>query len=258
MKHFIVIIMVLFWQKAWAWGTMGHMVVAQVAENNLSSTAKKSVNKMLLGKSLADVANWADSIKSRPEWAHSKPWHFVDIPDGEDYSTVEHTHDGDVVTAITEMVDVLKSKTANPIEKENALKFIVHFVGDIHQPLHVGKPDDRGGNSLQVVFEGRKTNLHALWDTIMIMKSPMDYVKYAASLETQSFQLPPYDIQEITFSRIISECMGARKGIYDFKNASVQPIKLEPAYFNKNLALMNAQLLTGGKRLAILLNAIFK
>ncbi len=258
MKHFFAIFMVLFIQKAWAWGPMGHMVVAQIAENNLSVNAKKSIDKILLGHSLADVSNWADSIKSKPEWAHSKPWHFVDIPDGGDYSTVEHSHDGDVVAAITEMVRILKDQRSTTLEKENALKFIVHFVGDIHQPLHVGRPDDRGGNSIQVTFEGRKSNLHALWDSLMITKSPMDYIQYAAYLESHSFQVTPYDIQEIPFSLIISECMDARKDIYNFNALSFDSVVLNTSYYNRNLALMNTQLLTGGKRLAVLFNSIFK
>lgn len=258
MRHYIAILFVLFAQKTWAWGTLGHMVVAQVAENNLTPAAKKAVSKILKNQTLPDVANWADSIKGQAEWAHSKPWHFVDIPDGEDYSTIEHSHDGDVVEAISDMVKVLKDPKSASIEKENALKFIVHFVGDIHQPLHVGRPDDHGGNSISVIFEGRRSNLHALWDTLMIMKQPMDHIQYAASLEAHAFMAPPYDIQEMPFSRIISECMSARKAIYAFKDATIDPVVLDSTYSNRNLALMNTQLLMGGKRLAILFNTLYK
>lgn len=257
MKHVIALILVIFWQKAWGWGNLGHMVVAQVAENNLSAAAKASASKILRGQGLASVSNWADSIKADPKWAHSKPWHFVDIPDGEDYTTIEHSHEGDIVEAISEMVKVLKWPKAKPIEKENALKFIVHFVGDIHQPLHVGRPQDRGGNSLSIIFEGKNSNLHAMWDSLMIMKPAMDHIQYANYLETHSFLPLPYDIPEITFSRIIYECMEARKNIYNFEGSSRGPVRLDTTYFNKNLDLMNTQLLTGGKRLAALLNSIF-
>ena len=242
---------------AWGWGPQGHMVVAQIAENNLTPTAKRNVQKLLKGPTLAEVSNWADFIKGDPQWAHTKPWHFVDIPDGEDYSTIEHSHDGDIVAAITEMVKVIKSRSAKPMEKENALKFIVHFVGDIHQPLHVGRPEDRGGNDVQIVFEGRKSNLHALWDSLMIMKNPMNHVQYAAYLENQTLLPAPYDIPEMAFSQIIHECMSAREDIYNF-SPGTGTIEVRDVYYKRNLERMNSQILKGGKRLAVLLNSLFK
>ena len=243
--------------SAWGWGAQGHMIVGQVAQNNLSKKAQTAVDKVLRGFTLAEVANWADVIKGDARWAHTKPWHFVDIPDGEDYSTVEHSHEGDIVTAITDMVQVLKSRTSSATDKENALKFIVHFVGDMHQPLHVGRPEDRGGNSTRVVFEGRNTNLHALWDSILIAKTPMDYQDYADSLEPK--RLPaPYDIPEMAFSQVIDECMGARPDIYNFRGRTGNPIVIDLDYYNRNVELMNAQLLAGGKRLAKLLNTLYK
>jgi hypothetical protein len=256
-KRFALLLIVFIAQNTWAWGPQGHMVVAQVADNNLTPAAKKAVAKHLSNLTLADVANWADQIKSNPEWVHTKPWHFLDLNDDEDYANVEHSHDGDVVEAITEMVKALKDQRTTPAEKSNALKFIIHFMGDIHQPLHVGRTNDRGGNDFKVVFEGRKTNLHALWDSVMIMKSPMDHIAYANYLETNGFMTTPYDIPELAFSQIINECMVARKSVYDFKDMG-SPVVLDVGYYNKNLALMNHQMLSGGKRLATLLNMIFK
>jgi len=255
-KRFALLVLVIIAQNSFAWGPQGHMVVAQVADNNLSPAAKKAAAKLLNNLTLADVANWADQIKSNAEWTHTKSWHFLDLADGEDYANVEHSHDGDVVEAITEMVKTLKDQRAPIQEKQNALRFLIHFMGDIHQPLHIGRPDDRGGNDLRVVFEGRKSNLHALWDSLMIMKSPMDHIQYAKYLETNSF-VAPYDLPELAFSQIIAECMGARNSVYDFKDMAT-PVVLDTTYYNKNVALMNHQLLSGGKRLASILNTIFK
>lgn len=258
MRRVFALLIVIITSQAWAWGPQGHMVVAQVAENNLSPTAKSAVRKLLQNQSLAEVANWADFIKSKKEWAHTKPWHFVTIEDGEDYSTSEHNHEGDVVGAITEMVEILKRRDSSAVSKENALKFIVHFVGDIHQPLHVGRGDDRGGNDIRINFEGRNSNLHALWDTLMIMKSPLDYIAYARWLESEKAFSPPYDLPSFTFSTIISEDMEARSAIYNFSPTMEGPIRVTDAYYKRNLALMNRQLLSGGKRLAALLNSLFK
>ncbi len=258
MRRIFALMMILMTQNSWGWGSQGHMVVAQVAENNLSPAAKKAVKELLQGQSLAEVANWADYIKSESEWTHTKPWHFVDIPDGEDYSTAEHNHEGDVIGAITEMVGVLKKNGIDAVAKENALKFIVHFVGDLHQPLHVGRPEDRGGNDIRINFDGKNSNLHALWDSLMIVKTPMSHVDYANWLERGKAFGPIYDLPSFAFSTIIAEDMNARREIYNFSPGTDGTIRVTEAYYKRNVDLMNRQLLTGGKRLATLLNSLFK
>ncbi len=216
------------------------------------------MRKILQNASLVDVANWADTIRSDAQWSHTATWHYVTIEDGETYSSSEHSHEGDVVSAITEMVKILKDQKASASDKQNALKFVVHFVGDVHQPLHVGRGDDRGGNEIRLTFEGKTSNLHALWDSLMIRKVAMDTAQYATYLESQSLVPEPYDLSGLRFSQIIRECMDARNQVYDFRSLVDGPIKLEAAYFNKNLTLMNQQLLAGGKRLAALINEIYK
>lgn len=257
MRHVFAFLFFFMITEAHAWGPQGHKIVAQVAENNLTPPARNAIKRILGDQSLARVANWADVVKSKGEWSHTKPWHFVNIPDGEDYSTADHSHEGDVVGAITEMVQVLKRRNVDPVSEENALKFIVHFAGDIHQPLHAGRPEDRGGNDIRIVFEGRNSNLHALWDSLMLMKSPLDYVAYASWLESGKGFTPPYDLPAFSFSKIIAENMEARSDIYNFSE-TLGPIRVTGAYYNRNVELMNRQLLNGGKRLATLLNSLFK
>jgi hypothetical protein len=248
---------VLMIQNAVAWGPVGHKIVAQIAEDQLTLQAKKAVEKLLPGQSLAAVSNWADSIKSKPEWVQTKSWHFVSIPDDETYETSEHHPAGDIITAITDMVSVLKSPSFSELNKQQALMFIVHLVGDIHQPLHVGRPDDRGGNSIKVVFDGRSMNLHSLWDSGMISKQGMDYLEYARYLQGHSLINSTFDIADIPLDLIVEEDMSIRKQVYIFTAAKEGPIVLDQGYFARNLGTMNARLLTGGKRLADLLNKIF-
>ena len=248
----------LFLQNVWAWGPEGHMIVAQIGENHLTETAKKQINKLLPGLGLAGVANWADTIKGNAAWVQTKPWHYVDIPDGETYDSITPSPEGDLITAITQMVNVLKTPSSSLIDKQNAVKFIVHFVGDLHQPLHVGRPSDHGGNSIKVQFEGwNNSNLHQLWDSLMITKQNMDYIQYANYLETQSSFGASYEIPEIPFRQIITEDMGARAQIYNFAGSEATPVVLGETYMKQNLSTMNSRLLLGGKRLASLLNSIF-
>jgi hypothetical protein len=268
MKHFLkfnsevfmksLFLFLFVTQAALAWGPQGHMIVGEIADHRLTDKARVETKKLLGTLTMAEAANWADHIKGQSQWSHTKPWHFVDIPDGMTYDQADHAHDGDAVTAITEQVSILKSSSSSLEAKQNALKFVIHIVGDLHQPLHAGRPSDRGGNSISVLFEGRKMNLHSLWDSSMIMKENMDYVAYARSLDQMSF-LNSYDLPELSFSQIIREDMAARPEIYRFKApAGNKPVTLGADYYERNLALMNNQLLMGGKRLADLLNKIYQ
>lgn len=243
-------------QNVMAWGPVGHQIVAQIGEDQLTAKAKIAIEKLLPGKRLAEVSNWADSIKSKPEWVHTKSWHFVDIPDDQSYETIPHDPAGDVITSITQMVSVLISPTTSELDKQQALMFIVHLVGDIHQPLHVGRPSDRGGNDVKVVFEGRNMNLHSLWDSGMITRQNMDYLQYAQSLQGHSFLKSRFNLDEIPLDQIVDEDMAIRNQIYIF-SAKDGPVILDQGYFARNLASMNSRLLLGGKRLATLLNKIF-
>ncbi len=243
--------------QLWAWGSKGHMIVAEIAQSRLTANAQKSINELIPGLDLAAVANWPDTVRAQPEWVMSKPWHFIDLEDGQNYEDLPHSEEGNVISAITDMVEILKSNSETDIKKQDAIKFLVHFMGDIHQPLHVGRPDDHGGNSIKVVFGGKNTNLHALWDSGMINTTNLDYRQYAADLENTSPFNPPYDTQEITFSQILDENMAARKQIYDFAPSYDAPIFIQESYVLRNKELINARMLVAGKRLALVLNEIF-
>jgi hypothetical protein len=256
-KLLLLVIAVASINTSFAWGPEGHMIVAQVAEDLLKPTTQKNIAKLLNNQSLAEVSNWADAVKSEPDWLHTKPWHFADIPDGGNYETMRHAPEGDVITAITAMIKVVKTKTSTLEEKQNALMFIIHFVGDMHQPLHVGRPDDHGGNLLKISFQGRNTNLHALWDSALITTQRMDYLKYARFLQGKSMINTPYDLPEISFSEIIEEDMHARTEIYNFKAKTAGTIRLENTYIQRNISTMNDRLLKGGQRLAKILNSNF-
>jgi hypothetical protein len=248
---------ILMIQNVMAWGPVGHQIVAQIAEDQLSIQAKKAIDILIPGQTLAQVSNWADSIKSKPEWVHTKSWHFVDIADDETYETAPHAPTGDIITAITQMVNVLKSSSASTLEKQQALMFIVHFMGDIHQPLHVGRPSDRGGNEIEVTFEGRNMNLHSLWDNGMIKKHGMTYLEYARYLQGHNLTNSTFILSETQLAQIIDEDMSVRKQIYIFDAVEDGPIIIDQGYFARNDGTMNSRLLLGGQRVADLFNEIF-
>lgn len=160
--------------SAFGWGPEGHEIVGRIAELRLTPATAQAVN-LLLNKSnqfavvhLSDVANWADHV--RKDRSETAPWHFVDIPFAAEAYDVERdctSHQGCVVDAITRFATILSQDQATTIARTEALKFLVHFAGDIHQPLHCAERNgDRGGNLCMVRWPGdsKPVKLHAVWD----------------------------------------------------------------------------------------------
>lgn len=163
-----LIIAFLIPTRAFAWGSEGHRIIAAIAEQHLEPNITKQVRDLLAidnSTTLVDVANWADQI--RPQHPETAPWHFVDIPiSAQDYDASRDCPGGNCVVAkIERFAKELHDTSLPPRERLDALKFLVHFVGDVHQPLHASDNNDRGGNEARVIFEGHRTNLHSVWDT---------------------------------------------------------------------------------------------
>lgn len=177
LKHLVICVMAgmvsLLPIKAHAWGSDGHRLVAEVAENQLSAPARAEITRLLAiepGGTLASISTWADEVRS-PSTAS---WHYLNFPRdaGCAYDADRMCIEGMcVVGAIQRQVAVLASKAPDDARLK-ALKYVVHFVADVHQPLHAGFADDRGGNSYQLQAYGRGTNLHALWDSGLIGQWP--------------------------------------------------------------------------------------
>jgi hypothetical protein len=162
--------------EAIAWGYTGHQIIAEIAEQFLEPDAARNVRDLLAIENvttLAEVSTWADQIRvQRPETA---PWHYVNIPvhasagetTGYD-ATRDCPNNACIVAKIEQFERVLADRHASERQRLEALKYLVHFIGDIHQPLHASNNHDRGGNDVPVTFMGRQTNLHAVWDTGII------------------------------------------------------------------------------------------
>lgn len=150
------------------WGGTGHRVVARLAESRLTPTARARVRDLLGNQSMAEVASWADSV--RPGRPVTAPYHYVNIPIAEGaFNPARHCPGGDcVIVAIEYYRRVLADPGAPRGERAEALKYLIHFVGDLHQPLHAGDNHDRGGNDIQVSFLGRQSNLHRVWDSQLL------------------------------------------------------------------------------------------
>jgi S1/P1 Nuclease len=155
------------------WGDEGHRLIVRIAEGLLTPAATAQVKATLMpGESLEDLASWADQIRSsRPETYN---WHFVDIPLGSNGLDMQRDcPQGDcIIQKIADFRTAWRDPHASASARREALLFLVHFAGDLHQPLHCANNDDRGGNDVPVSFEGAQTNLHALWDSGLLRDMP--------------------------------------------------------------------------------------
>ena len=234
------------------WGKTGHRVVGEVAEQNLKRSTLKTIDKLLDGQSLALVANFGDDIKSDPRYRAFDPWHYVNIAPGKHYGDDTPSKHGDIVTGIQKCIAVVQDKNATKDDRAFYLKLLIHFVGDLHQPLHVGNSKDKGGNDIQVRWFNKGTNLHRLWDTNMIESYEMSYTELSENLPV----LTKADKKRIVQGDLmdwVSESQEIAKQVYD--SAKVGE-KLGYTYMYDHFDTVKMQLEKGGLRLAKLLDAI--
>lgn len=181
MKHFIVMATVLLaTAQGWCWGALGHKTSAQIAWQFMDRDTRAKVNEILNGGSIADAAVWADAARGNSEWKFTIWYHFEKAPDNYTYLQNLDRQDeatrrvGGLIEALYVAEDTMKDPFASKIDKENALKFAIHFVGDIHQPLHTGRVEDNGGNKVRLRWLDFETSLHSVWDSQIIYLAHRD------------------------------------------------------------------------------------
>jgi len=246
--HFILLPFLSF-----AWGPTGHRVVGLIAEQHLTPKARKAVQRILGRESLAMASTWMDEVRSDPAYDHTHDWHWVTIPDGSTYAASEKNPKGDAVEAMGRMQGILRGDTATMANKRIALRFLIHLIGDLHQPLHVGRGDDKGGNDFQVRWMKQGSNLHRVWDSGLIDLQDLSYTELAASLDPVT-KAQRVLLQSGSVSQWAEENMAYRARIYPNESGA----DLGYAYSYANWPLVREQLLKGGVRLAGVLNAIFR
>lgn len=240
---------------AFGWGQKGHDVTAFIAEKHLTPATKAVCDKLLDGKSIVYWSNWADNACHTPEYAYTKTWHYRNVDAGYRYDEFPRNEDGDVTTAIKDMYKTLSNPSSSIEEKQLALKFLVHFVGDIHQPMHMGHLSDRGGNNVKLKYFFKDKNLHSIWDT--------DLVESAHKWTFTEWQDQIDRASDSDMAAIISssdpddwgrETIGYATIIYDSTPAG---INISYDYIATWTPVVEQQLLKGGLRLAHLLNSLF-
>lgn len=193
-RLFAALLAIIVAPAAQAWGPAGHRMVAELAQQQLSPAARAQVAR-LLGSAdphaLSDVASWADDLRHDPAkralGQRTARLHFINFASSDcRYRAARDCPDGNcVVAAIEHYARILGDPAHDRAGRAEALRFLVHFVADVHQPLHASPRNDRGGNRFQLQFEGRATNLHAIWDTPVPVRPGIGWREQAARLARQ-------------------------------------------------------------------------
>lgn len=165
--------------QAAAWGSTGHRAVAEIAWEQLNSKSKKKLKTILGDGYIPLFATWPDDVRSEKTNPLGKLPHYVNMPFNENYESSIKNTNGDLVTIFNQMVEQYKNPKSTNDEKVIALKFIIHLVGDVHQPMHIGLAEDLGGNKVDVKWFGEDSNLHKVWDEDMIDNSRLSYTELA-------------------------------------------------------------------------------
>jgi len=279
-----LLILLAFLNFACGWGPEGHSIVAQLAAQNIKASTTNAITKYLpSGTTMASISSLADTYRSSTGGAWSAPLHYLDLLRNQTKVDMNiDCADGCVISAILNYTSILrKSGFVFPklqgklpfrvpldmagisvpfMDEPNALEFLVHFVGDVHQPLHCGWADDEGGNLVAVKYNTTTTNLHSVWDSRIISSYNTDFTSFTTELQNMintnsslrdfTKQMDPIDWAQESFDLV-------RIGsVYVFNSTATPPL-LGDWYYEQNLPVVKLRLIAGGLRLGALLDSIF-
>jgi hypothetical protein len=268
-------------QLVLAWGQNGHRIVAQICYNNLTPEARQMVDETLGDNYLAQISTWADYVKSEKGWDFVQPWHYMTVHPEETIPqtrTLLASNDkiDDVYEGIELMQAILKGDeaaaekfqtmmTENKVQplagslQATALAFLIHFIGDIHQPLHVGKNRDQGGNKIKVLFFSEESNLHRVWDTDIIEKENLSYTEFSAFVEIHTRTIKERCMQD-GVETWAAESITLREEIYntlyDYTDRDTGLPSFSYNYQHDFLPKVEERLGAAGYRAAAMINAL--
>jgi hypothetical protein len=245
----LTVVLLLGSTRLFAWGHEGHTLVAQVAFNYMDEGTKRNVMKYLDGMTLEEAGNWMDAIKSDHANDYMRPWHYIDFEKG---STQAADPENIVMVLNRTLKELDHKETLSHDEIKRRILYLFHLIGDLHQPLHVGYPSDKGGNTVQLNFMGSTgTNLHATWDSGII--------QYKATSLTDVLNSKKYTPEELAAVQKIDVIGWAKQSRGYLKDAyTVKNNKADDRYVDAVYPIIKTQLLDAGIRLAAVLEHYFR
>lgn len=251
--------LVLCCSQALSFGAQGHRIVVAIAENHISPKTAAAIKDITADTDLGKLSVWPDTIRHLPAWEQSRYWHYISIDDHEQFSGLERHSEGDLLSALDYFYTQLQNPDLDEREQREALAFLIHFVADVHQPLHVGRRDDRGGNRIKVTWPGHRTttNLHRVWDSLLLDLESKSALEFSRQLDKVSNQ----QIAQWQSASVLDwakESKALRTQVYSFSpTTQSQRISITQSYIDRSQPIIERRLLMAGVRLAACLNRLF-
>jgi hypothetical protein len=251
-KTFTSLFLVLaFSVSSFGWGATGHRATGFIANKYLTKKARKALDRILKGQSLAITSTWMDEVRSDSTYDYMTDWHWVTIPEGQTYDQSAKNPKGDIIQTLERIISELKSKTLSEEEQAQRIRILIHLIGDIHQPLHVGAKNDKGGNDVKVMWFRADSNLHRVWDSDIIDDTKLSYTELGESLDKPTeAELKAW--QQASVRDWANESQSYQKQVYAYGNG-----KLGYRYGYLYYPIVKKRLLQAGIRLAGVLNQIY-
>ncbi|OGX84066.1 S1/P1 nuclease [Hymenobacter coccineus] len=256
-----LLLLVLVPARLWAWGVEGHRAVGRLAERHLTSQARRAVHELLGTETVTLVSTWSDEIlyPPVPEFKGTSPWHYVNSPAGLGHDQyVQDLKAQTIPNAYRALLDnlaILKDKSKPKADRAVALKFVIHLVGDVHQPLHAGRLEDKGGNSIKLTYRGKDTNLHSLWDSGLLDYQGLSYSEMGQQYDdVPKAQQRQWQRDDVT--QWLWESYQLSEQIY--AEAAQNPTGFDYRYYPAHGPQVQQRIQQAGLRLAAVLNDALK
>ncbi|MDD2798574.1 MAG: S1/P1 nuclease [Bacteroidales bacterium] len=238
-----------------AYDGVGHRIVASIAYQNLTEKTRTQVDAVLGKRGIIYEATWADEIRSDKKYDYSYPWHYQNLRDSMTTNDLKTLLDNPKSDGehLFYAIDLMKSRLKKDKTDAEALKFLVHFVADLHQPMHLGRKDDLGGNKVETKWFGKTINLHSLWDGYMIENQKLSYSEFSQYLQDK-FEPKKAEFKKFSVIQSVEAGYEVRTQIYGYDNSDTNNYH----YVYRFADSLDEMLYRGGIQLANILNAIYK
>lgn len=241
-----------------SWGVTGHRSIAKIAENHLSAKARVAIKAILGDEEMPLVSTFADEIRSNPKYRKQGSWHYINLPENLKYNEfvafLKSDSTANVYNALLSMVAELKDSKTSKDERLFALKMVIHLVGDLHQPMHVSRAEDEGGNKIQLRFNNKGSNLHSIWDSGLIEYNGLTFTEMATALDNVS-DAKIKQWQSDSLTKWLFESYQISAKLYKEVEGKTA---LDYTYYPEHSVIYKERVQKAGIRLAGLLNEIYK
>ena len=254
-KHFLTLCFLVLTISLSAYDAVGHRIIADIAYQNLTNKARTQIDKVLGKLGIVYEASWADEVRSDNKYAYSYQWHYQDLDDNMTAEMINKLLDNPKAEGehLFFAIDTLTTRLKKDKNDVEALKFLVHFVGDLHQPMHLGRKDDKGGNKVDFNWFGKKTNLHAVWDGSLIENKKMSYSEFSKYLQDK-YEPKKAEFKKQNILQSVEAVYVVRNLIYTYDMTDTNNYHYVYRFADK----LDEMLYRGGIQLANVLNAIYK